>query len=74
MEHKTLLRPQNWITIYTVVCILSKMRSQLGLEAMLEYIEKFQISIEAYNPKLKEAVAKALLLMPVDKMYKDAIK
>ncbi len=74
MTPEILLKPKNWIIIYTVVCILNKMRKQLGLEAMLEYLEKFQVSIEAHNPKLKEAVAQALLLMPVEKMYRDAIK
>ena len=43
------------VATYTVLCILKKMRDQMGLEAMIEYLEKYLETIETYNPKLKMA-------------------
>lgn len=64
----------NSISIYTVLCILRRMKEELGLEAMLEYYGKYLEIIETHNPELKSAVNKALALMSVEKMYKDAMK
>lgn len=64
---------KNSIAIYTVICILQRMRSQLGLEAMLEYAEKYLETIEKNNPELKSAVAKALCLMSVERIYRNAV-
>lgn len=66
--------PANSVSIYTVLCILRRMKYQLGLEAMLEYHARYLETIETHNPQLKQAVAKALGLMSVEKMYKDAMK
>ena len=74
MENNFLAKQNNWIPIYTIVCILNKMRHELGLEATLEYIEKYKMTIEENNPKLKFAVDKALAMMSVEKMYKDAMR
>jgi hypothetical protein len=63
----------NAISIYTVFCILRSMRKQLCLEAMLEYMEEYLLTIERNNPQLKEAVLKAISMVSVKKMYKDAI-
>ena len=61
------------IATYTVLCILKKMRDQMGLEAMIEYLEKYLHTIETYNPKLKMAVKEALTLLNVEKIYKEAL-
>lgn len=64
----------NSIAIYTVLCILRRMKREIGLEAMLEYLDKYLETIEAHNFELKQAVHKALGMMSVGKMYKDAMK
>ena len=64
--------PANLVSIYTTLRILQTMRSQLGLEAMLEYIGKYILLVERDNPQLKLAVTQALKLMSVEKMYRDA--
>lgn len=64
----------NSIAIYTVLCILRRMKQEVGLEAMLEYLDKYLGTIEAHNPQLKQAVVKALGIMSVEKMYREAMK
>ena len=64
----------NSIAIYTVLCILRRMKREVGLEAMLEYLDKYLGTIEAHNPQLKSAVEKALGMMSVEKMYREAMK
>ncbi len=63
----------NMIAIYTVLSILRKMEHELGLEAMLEYVQQYLISIEKHNPQIKYAVSRALQLIQVEKIYKEAV-
>ena len=48
------------------------MKRQLGLEAMHDYLDSYIKIVDQNNPKLCSAVTKALSLMSVEKMYKDA--
>ena len=64
----------NTIAVYTVLCLLLKMRANLGLEAMLEYIGKYLAAVEEQSPKLKEAVAKALKIVNIEKIYLDVVR
>jgi hypothetical protein len=66
--------PHNLVTIYTTIRILEAMRKQLGLEAMLEYIEKYLTLIEKDNPQLQTAVTQALTLMKVERLYRDTVR
>lgn len=61
------------IAVYTVLSILVKMRHQLGLEAMMEYLDHYLRVIEQHNPKLKYAVSRALQMMNIQKMYDQAV-
>ena len=70
----TLFSPKNIIVVYTALSILLKMRSDLGLEAMLEYMGKYLSAIETHNPQMKCAVIKVLTLISVEKIYLDAIR
>ena len=63
------LTPENTIAIFTTLSILLKMREQLGLEAMLEYMEFYIFTIEKYNPRFKGAVEKALSIMSMQKLH-----
>lgn len=65
---------KNTVVIFTLLSILIKMKEQLGLEAMLEYIEKYLAIMGEQNPRIKHAVGYALSLMRVEKMYHDAVK
>ena len=53
--------------------ILRQMKKQLGIGAMHEYLDFYLETIDLNNPKLGFAVHKALSLMSVEKMYKDAL-
>ena len=64
--------PNNTVAIYTVLTILVKMKNSLGLEAMLEYIGNYLSAIEKTQPDIKLAVAKALTLMSIEKIYREA--
>ena len=63
----------NSIAVYTVLSILSRMKANVGLEAMLEYLEIYLATVNAHNPELKRAVDKALGVIKVERMYREAI-
>lgn len=71
-SNNILTSDHNMVAIYTVLSILLKMKNSLGLEAMLEYIGKYLEVMEVQHPGMKEAVAKALSLISVEKIYKEA--
>lgn len=64
----------NAVAIYTLLVILTRIKNTMGLEAMLEYIDSYKIMIERHNQDFRDAVAEALTLMSVEKMYKDIKK
>ena len=63
------LTPENTIAIFTTLSILLKMKTQLGLEAMMEYMEFYVLTIEKHNPRFKGAVEKALSMMSMQKLH-----
>ena len=67
------LNSRNLISIYTIFHVLLKIRKEVGLEAMLDYIDKYLSLITTHNPRLKLAVTKAISLMNIEKMYKDVM-
>jgi len=67
------LTPGNTVAIYTVLTILCRMKRELGIEAMHEYIDNYCRIIESNNPRFKDAVQRALSRMSVEKMYQDAM-
>ena len=66
--------PATTVGIYTVLTILGVMKQQLGLEAMLDYINKYIYLIEQTNPETKHAVQRALTLISVEGIYNDAMR
>ena len=60
------------ISIYTGLCILRKMRYQLGLEAMMEYMDTYIHAMEEKNPILKTAVGQAVTVISVERIYDEA--
>jgi len=68
----SLFSPTNIIAVYTVLSVLNKMKNKLGLEAMLEYLDSYLQVLAKDNPKMKFAVARALELIDIEKIYREA--
>lgn len=66
--------PSNVIAVYTVLNVLLKMRKDLGLEAMMEYIDRYLGVMEMSNPDMKRAVNVALSLVDVREIYDEAMR
>lgn len=66
--------PENSVAIYTMLTILSRMRAELGLEAMLDYMDSYRVAIEESNPKFKSAVCEAIGLVSMERLYRKAVK
>ena len=64
-----LFPPQHIVAFYTVLTVLVKMKKELGLEAMLEYMAMYLNEIDSHNPKLSIAVAKTLENIPIEVFY-----
>jgi hypothetical protein len=69
--HALLFPPEHAVAFYTFLSILLKMKNELGLEAMLEYMGKYLRTIDSHNPKIALAVGKALTLIPVDIIFNE---
>ena len=59
------------VTVYTILTILMRMRSDFGFEAMLEYMEKYLRAIETHNPEIRTALRKALDVINLHRLYKE---
>ncbi|MBI5415329.1 MAG: hypothetical protein HZA29_00790 [Candidatus Omnitrophica bacterium] len=64
----------NSVAVYTVLSILSRMKVRVGLEAMLEYLDRYLATVDSHNPELKQAVDKALGIVSVERLYREARK
>ena len=70
--HQLFMKPTQSVPVYTVLKILLKMKKELGLEVMLDYMDYYLKIIEAHNPDVKKAVEDALAMINVEKIYKEA--
>ena len=61
------------IAVYTALSILVLMRKELGLEAMVDYMESYRRIFEVTYPSVKIAVKKAVNLVDVIKLYNEAM-
>ena len=68
----SLLSPTNIIAVYTILSVFVKMKQNLGLEAMLEYLDRYIEMLGKDNPQMKGAVEQALRLIDVGKIYREA--
>jgi hypothetical protein len=73
-SHALLFPPEHAVAFYTFLAILLKMKHELGLEAMLEYMAKYLRTIDSHNPKIALAVGKALNVIPVDIIFNELTK
>ena len=59
------------VSVYTILTILMRMKSDFGFEAMLEYMEKYLRTVETQNPEIKTALRKALDVISLHRLYKE---
>jgi len=69
-----LFPPEHSTAFYTFLSILLKMKQELGLEAMLEYMEKYLRTIDSHNPNIANVVGKALNSIPVEVIFNELSK
>ena len=72
-QERGIFSGKNLVVIYTMLSILALMKKELGLEAMLEYMDEYLRVVGEGNPRIRFAVRRALKMMNVGKMYHDAI-
>ncbi len=72
--HNLLFPQQHSVAFYTFLSILLRMKNELGLEAMLEYMAKYLTAIDSHNPKIAAAVGKALNAIPVAVIFHELTK
>ncbi len=68
-----LLKQENIVAIYVVLLVLKKMRKELGLEPMHEYMDAYIKIIGRHNLHLKRVVEQLLAVLNVDRIYQDCI-
>jgi len=57
------------IAVYTVLLVLRNMKERVGIEAMVEFIDRYTSTIEQLNPDIKEAVNYELLERALHGLY-----
>lgn len=73
-ENEGTLYMKHLIVAFTIICLLQRMRSVLGLEAMCEYLSKYESRVRKLNPDLDLAVNKAMAMINIEKIYNDAME
>lgn len=68
LPRKTALNQQA-VAVYTVLTILLKMRKNLGLEAMSDFLDSYTAAVEKINPDLKNSVIEALSERAIYNLY-----
>ena len=61
------------IAVYTTMRTLRAIRNQLGLEAMLEFIERYTAAIETVEPLVAETAAEVLAEYQIEKVYQGVL-
>ena len=64
-------RHSQTVTIYTILTILMRMKSDFGFEAMLEYVDKYLKAIETHTPEIKSAVDQAIQVVNLHRLYRE---
>ena len=65
--------PEHAVAFFTLLSILLKMKQEVGLESMLEFMTEYRGVIAQFNPKIRSAVDEALLSIPVEKIYRNMV-
>jgi len=59
----------NSIAVYTALRLLQRMKNQLGLEAMIEYIDIYINVVNKENENLKKVVDMSINVVDINKIY-----
>ena len=68
-----LLKQENIVAIYVVLSVLKKMRTELGLETMHEYMDAYLSIIGRHNFNLKRVVEQLIAVLNVDRIYRECL-
>ena len=68
---KNLFTKTELIAVYTMMRVLKKMRKELGLEACIEYIDKFIAIIGKDSSNLNKAVEYILRNIDIKNIYQE---
>jgi len=71
LKMKTLFNKTELIAVYTMMKVLSRMRAELGLEACLEYMDKFITKIGGNSSNLNKAVEYILRNIDIENIYQE---
>lgn len=70
---KIIFSGSNVIAIYTALRILKLMQKTLGIEAMLEYLEKSVNYIAQTHPDIASATEEILKIVDLEKIYSEIL-
>lgn len=73
-SEKATVSSSHYLSIYVIFSILLKIRKQIGLEAMLEYIRKYMEKFEKHYPRKQSLVKQQIHKVDVIKMYQDGME
>jgi len=62
-----------YLNIYIVFRILEKMKREVGLGAMLQYLNKYINTFESNYPRNKTSVSEILDFVDIEEMYKESV-
>ncbi len=65
---------QYTLTVYIVMRMLRLIRHQMGLEAMLEYIDKYIEKNENRHPQFPQAFSLAMSKQKLETIYENTVK
>lgn len=65
---------QYTLTVYIVMRMLKLIRHQMGLEAMLEYIDKYIEKNENRHPPFSQAFSLAMRKQKLETVYENTVK
>ena len=68
-----LYSPSNLFVIYTIFVIVLTIKKRFGLEAALEFMEKYLNTAAAQYPSLGKAVEEAFKFVSVEKIFQEAM-
>lgn len=63
----------NNFPVFMAIMTLVKIKQELGLEAMVEYVDHYVEVINENNPKLGDAYQQAMKFINVEKIYQEMI-
>ena len=64
--------PRELLVIYVSMLLLKRIRLEVGLEAEIDYIDKYITNIEGNYPEVYPEIKNILKVVDVNKIYRDS--